>query len=66
MTPRQADAEVAKSGPDALDYALKPAAEHDVEPAWRAALARAAAWARRQMARVLAAVSRQCIFRGHP
>jgi hypothetical protein len=56
MTPREADAEVAKYGPVDLAYELKYAAEHDVEPVWRAALARAAARERRQTARVLKAV----------
>jgi hypothetical protein len=55
MTREEADAELRKYGPDDLAYAVKYAAEHDVEPEWRAALARARARERRQTARVLAA-----------
>lgn len=56
LTPAQeADRELAKYGPDYLAYALKYAVSHDVDPVWRAALARAQARERRQTARVLAA-----------
>jgi len=56
LTPAQeADRDLAKYGPEDLAYALKYAASHDVDPVWRAALARARARERRQTARVRAA-----------
>lgn len=55
MTREQADAELAKYGPDDLAYAVKYAAEHDVDPAWRAALGRATTREQRQTERVLRA-----------
>ena len=55
-TPEEADAELRMSGPEDLYYAVKHARMHDVDPVWRAALARATARERRQTERVLAAV----------
>jgi hypothetical protein len=55
MTREEADDELAKYGPEDLYYAIKYACLHDVEPEWRAALARATARERRQTERVLRA-----------
>jgi hypothetical protein len=57
MSREEADAEVAKYDTYDLYYAVKYACLHDVEPEWRAALARATAREQRQTARVLAAVA---------
>ena len=56
MTREEADEEVMKLDCMDLYYAVKHACPHDVEPEWRAALARATGRERRQTARVLAAV----------
>lgn len=50
MTPDEADEALAKYGPVDLAYAVKHAAEQDVDPVWRAALGRARARERRAAA----------------
>jgi hypothetical protein len=66
MTREEADAELAKYGPEDLYYAVKYACLHDVEPEWRAALARATARERRQTERVLRTTSSQPQGSGNP
>jgi hypothetical protein len=43
LTPEDADDALEKYGPDDLAFALAHAANHEVDPVWRAALARAKA-----------------------